>query len=99
MREPSKGDADLFFSNVFSYANRRRLAEHAYQHTRKQLLEKIDTLAPLFAQYGVRLNERALRDEKRKLLPTAKRVARSAVGSAATQLTHALDSLEVALLR
>jgi NTE family protein len=97
--EPSKGDADLFFSNVFSYANRRRLAEHAYQHTRKQLLEKIDALTPLFAQYGVRLNERALRDENRKLLPTAKRVARGAVGSAATQLTHVLDDLEVALLR
>ncbi|TAG45374.1 MAG: patatin family protein [Betaproteobacteria bacterium] len=97
--EPSKGDADLFFSNVFSYANRRRMAEHAYQHTRQQLLEKIDTLTPLFAQYGVRLNERMLRDKKRKLLPTAKRAARGQVGVAATQLTHALDDLEVALLR
>jgi NTE family protein len=97
--EPSKGDADLFFSNVFSYANRRRMAEHAYQHTRQQLLAKIDTLTPLFAQYGVRLNERMLRDEKRKLLPTAKRDARGAVGAATTSLSHALDDLEVALLR
>jgi NTE family protein len=97
--EPSKGDADLFFSNVFSYANRRRLAEHAYQHTRQQLLAKIDTLTPLFAQYGVRLNERALRDASRKLLPTAKRVARGSVGVATTRLTHVLDELEVALLR
>lgn len=97
--QPSKGDADLFFSNIFSYSTRRRLAEHAYQHTRKQLLEKIDVIAPVFAQYGVRLNERVLRDEKRKLLPTAKRLTRGAVGATLTQLTHALDSLEIALLR
>jgi NTE family protein len=97
--EPSKGDADLFFSNIFSYTNRRRLAEHAYQHTRQQLLEKIDVLTPLFSQHGVRLNERVLRDEHRKLLPTAKRVARGAVGVASTRLTKTLDELDVALLR
>jgi NTE family protein len=97
--EPSRGDADLFFSNIFSYANRRRVAEHAYQHTREQLLEKIDALAPLFAQYGVRINERVLRDAKRKLLPTAKQELRGATSAATTKLTTALDDLEVALLR
>jgi NTE family protein len=97
--EPSKGDADLFFSNIFSYSNRRRVAEHAYQHTRAQLLEKIDVLAPLFAQYDVRMNERALRDPKRKLLPTAKKLQRGDTGAAMGKLGHALDSLEVALLR
>lgn len=97
--EPSRGDADLFFSNIFSYANRRRVAEHAYQHTRKQLLEKIDTLAPLFAHYGIRINERALRDTKRKLLPTAKQNYRGATGVVTAQLTNALDDLEVAVLR
>ncbi|MGL4230249.1 MAG: patatin-like phospholipase family protein [Casimicrobium sp.] len=97
--EPSRGDADLFFSNIFSYANRRRVAEHAYQHTRKQLLEKIDVLAPVFAQHGVRINERVLRDGKRKLLPTAKRIQRGATGHAMAKLTGALDELEIALLR
>jgi NTE family protein len=97
--EPSKGDVDLFFSNVFSYASRRRVAEHAYQHTRKRLLEKIDVLAPLFETYGIRMNERGLRDAKRKLLPTAKKMQRGATGTATTKLIAALDQLEVGLLR
>jgi NTE family protein len=97
--QPSKGDADLFFSNIFSYSNRRRLAEHAYQHTRSQLLEKIDSLAPIFEQYGVPLHARALHDPSRKLLPTARRTARGALGAASSKLMHTMDDLEVALLR
>ena len=97
--EPSKGDADLFFSNLFSYSNRRRLAEHAYQHTRAQLLSRADALAEEFAHYGVKLNLRALQDPNRKLLPTERRVSRGETGIAVSQLTHALDELEVALLR
>ena len=33
--EPDRGDEALFFQNVFRYADRRRLAEHAYQRTRR----------------------------------------------------------------
>jgi NTE family protein len=96
--EPSKGDADLFFLNVFSYAHRRRVAEHAYQRTRQQLLDRIDVLSPMFAEFGLRMNERVLRDASRKLLPTAKRTQRGAVGAAATSLTETLDQLEIGLL-
>ena len=97
--QPSKGDADLFFSNIFSYGNRRRLAEHAYQHTREQLLARADTISAEFAKYGVKLNMNALSDPHRKLLPTARKVARGETGAAASKLTDALDRLEVALLR
>ena len=97
--QPSKGDADLFFSNIFSYGNRRRLAEHAYQHTRAQLLARADTIAVEFAKYGVKLNMNALSDPHRKLLPTARKAARGETGAAALKLTDALDQLEVALLR
>lgn len=97
--QPSKGDADLFFSNLFSYSNRRRLAEHAYQHTREQLLSRADMLAAEFAHYGVKLNMHALRDPHRKLLPTARRVSRGETGAIMSNLTRALDELEVALLR
>ena len=31
--EPAQDDAVIFFANMFSYADRRRLAEHAYRHT------------------------------------------------------------------
>ncbi len=97
--QPSKGDADLFFSNIFSYGNRRRLAEHAYQHTREQLLARADTISAEFAKYGVKLNMNALTDPHRKLLPTARRVLRGETGTAASKLTQTLDKLEVALLR
>jgi predicted acylesterase/phospholipase RssA len=97
--QPSKGDADLFFSNLFSYSNRRRLAEHAYQHTREQLLARADVLAGEFAHYGVKLNMHALRDPHRKLLPTARHVSRGETGAIVSRLTHALDELEVGLLR
>ena len=97
--EPSKGDADLFFSNLFSYGSRRRLAEHAYQHTRAQLLARADVLATEFALYGIKLNLRALEDPSRKLLPTARRFSRGETGAVASKLAQALDELEVALLR
>ncbi len=97
--EPSKGDADLFFSNLFSYGNRRRLAEHAYQHTRAQLLARADVLTTEFALYGIKLNLRALEDPTRKLLPTARRFSRGETGAVASKLTQTLDELEVALLR
>ena len=38
--EPNKHDHEMFFTNIFSYASRRRLAEHAYQKTRKELFER-----------------------------------------------------------
>jgi hypothetical protein len=74
------------------------VAEHAYQRTRQQLLERIDVLAPVFASHGLRMNERVLRDPKRKLLPTAKRAQRGAMGAASASLTETLDRLEIALL-
>ena len=42
--EPYRGDDELFFKNVFRYADRRRLAEHAYQRTRRDLLANADGL-------------------------------------------------------
>jgi predicted acylesterase/phospholipase RssA len=36
--QPDRGDDELFFKNVFRYADRKRLAEHAYQRTRRDLL-------------------------------------------------------------
>ena len=32
--EPASDDPVIFFANMFSYADRRRLAEHAYRHAR-----------------------------------------------------------------
>ncbi|MFN3629483.1 MAG: patatin-like phospholipase family protein [Casimicrobiaceae bacterium] len=95
--EPSRGDADLFFANLFSYANRRRLAEHAYQHTRAELLSRLDALRPVLAEFGLRFNERALADPKRRLLPTSQPNHRGRTGQAISQLTRTLDALEIHL--
>ena len=35
--EPAQDDEVIFFANIFSYADRRRLADHAYRHTLAEL--------------------------------------------------------------
>ncbi|MFM5331885.1 patatin-like phospholipase family protein [Aeromonas veronii] len=66
--EPSSADGEMFFTNVFSYRDRRRLCEHAYQHTRRDLWLRRDELAPVLAKHGLELNLAALADEDRTLL-------------------------------
>jgi NTE family protein len=53
--EPNTGDAKIFYTNVFSFANRLRVCEHAYQTTRQDLLARRDDLETLFARYGITL--------------------------------------------
>lgn len=65
--EPSQGDTELFFTNVFSYAERERLSEHAYQTIRAQLLKRYDELKPMLARHGVSLNYQVLTDTTRTL--------------------------------
>lgn len=67
--EPKRADIDLFFTNIFSYASRRRLCEHAYQRTRADLLARSDALAPIFARHGIRLRLDLLRDSTCTLVP------------------------------
>jgi NTE family protein len=69
--EPHRADIDLFFTNIFSYASRRRLCEHAYQRTRADLLARSDALAPIFGRHGIRLRLDVLRDSTRMLVPGA----------------------------
>lgn len=60
--EPDSGDAKMFYTNVFSFTNRRRICEHAYQTTRHDLLARKDTLEPLFARHGITLRSDILED-------------------------------------
>ena len=66
--EPERDDEELFFTNVFSYASRNALCEHAYQATRKDLRKRVDELEPMLADYGMTLNHERLDDEDRTLL-------------------------------
>jgi len=52
---------------VFSYAHRKRLAEHAYQTTRADLRARRDELAPLLARHGLKLRSEVIEDRERRL--------------------------------
>ena len=65
--EPEKNDEKLFFTNVFSYASRTALCEHAFQVTRNDLRRRAEDLEPMFAEYGLSLNRERLDDPERCL--------------------------------
>ena len=65
--EPGTDDPEMFFTNLFSYASRKRVCEHAYQRTRADLLKRRYELEPVFERFGIRLNIDVLKDEKRTL--------------------------------
>lgn len=63
--EPDREDSRIFFANLFSYSNRRRICEHAYQTTRRDLLARYEELSPLFARHGIGLRLDVLEDKDR----------------------------------
>ncbi|WP_412067751.1 patatin-like phospholipase family protein [Rubrivirga sp. IMCC43871] len=58
--EPPKDDYKMFFTNVFSFASRTEVLEHAYRSTMEQLRERAEELEPIFARHGVRLRVEVL---------------------------------------
>ncbi|MGV6850562.1 MAG: patatin-like phospholipase family protein [bacterium] len=65
--EPQPDDEQMFFTNVFSYASRRSLCEHAYQKTRSEILDKKDQLLAILEPLGLSLDEKILKDQHRNL--------------------------------
>lgn len=63
--EPDRDDERMFFANVFRYADRRRLVDHAYQRTRQDLRRHARTLGPVLARHGLALRRKALVDPHR----------------------------------
>lgn len=100
--EPNSDDADMFFTNIFSYSGRKRLSEHAYRKTRQELLRRYDELAPKLARHGIRIRRDALLDERRTLARqmASLRLRRArAMGSTAMALSDTLDRLAHAVGR
>lgn len=95
--EPDRGDDELFFKNPFRYVDRRRLAERAYQRTRRDLLANADRLERLLARHAVRLRIDRLKDESRTF-DAAVRERRRRLQPLSGTLHRALDRLETALL-
>jgi len=90
--EPDSSDAQIFFTNPFSYSQRRWLAEHAFQATRAQLRARRDELAPTLAKHGLSFST-ALDDARAKLLD-ARPAPRGRAQTALRRLERVLDEIE-----
>lgn len=100
--EPKPDDADMFFTNMFSYADRRRLSQQAYRSTREELLRRYDELAPKLSRHGVTINRAVLEDPHRSLARRMARLKRRrarAMGLTALGLSDTLDDLTRGLRR
>ncbi len=91
--EPDRADEEVFFTNIFSYASRRALCEHAYQATRRDLLARKDALAPVLESRGMSLNMDHLLD-KNRTLDISIGAGKSSHASLARNLTSVLDDLD-----
>ena len=69
--EPDRHDETLFFTNVFRYSGRRKLVEHAYQKTRRDLLDQARELGPLLRRRNLELDTDILRRKGRTFASAA----------------------------
>jgi NTE family protein len=96
--EPDQRDPEMFLANTFSYSQRRVLAEHAYQQTRKMLRARRAELASKLAPHGVTIASDALDDSERHLVSrSATRFVRTRSGRALQRLEQVLNELDHAL--
>jgi len=63
--EPDRDDEQMFFANVFRYADRRKLVDHAYQRVRADLRRHAATVDAVLQRHGLRLDRDVLRDRHR----------------------------------
>jgi predicted acylesterase/phospholipase RssA len=99
--EPDREDADMFFANIFSYSQRKRLCAAAYRKTRNNLLTRAHELTPCLAKHGISLRLDRLDDHHRDVLsavsdprPLRSRPGVSDVRQTTRDLKHTLDQLE-----
>ena len=90
--EPDHRDPELYLTNLFSYAQRRKLAEHAYQQTRQMLRARKTELSDKLARFGITINHVALEDPKRCLSNAP--ISSSKLGRAIATLKELVDDLE-----
>jgi NTE family protein len=89
--EPDHRDPELYLANTFSYSQRRHLAEHAYQQTRRMLRTRRASLSARLARHGITLNMDVLEDPTRHLLKPLTPPTR--IGQAVVSLQEVMDDL------
>jgi NTE family protein len=102
--EPDREDTDMFFANIFSYWQRKRLCSIAFAKTRQSLAARAAALAPVFAKHGIAIRvdrlalaQRGIGDALTDPRPLRARPAKLTVKRAARELAHTLDQLERAV--
>lgn len=63
--EPRSDDYRMFFTNIFSFAERLAVCEHAYRRTRRNLLDREGSLRPVLERHGLVLRTDVLADPDR----------------------------------
>lgn len=95
--EPDHRDPEMFLANTFSYSQRQRLAEHAYQRTRADLRSRRSVLGALLKRHGLMLSDAVLDDTRRTLVRRRPQV-RNRSALALRRLDEVLDDLDRALM-
>ena len=90
--EPNSDDGELFFTNVFSFAARRRVCELAYRNTMADLRRRSAELRPVLAAHGIRLRDEVIDDTGRSILDGLATPPRATDTTA--RLRRALDDVE-----
>jgi predicted acylesterase/phospholipase RssA len=91
--EPDRSDEEIFFTNIFSYADRKALCEHAYQVTRQGLLTRHDELSQVLEKRNMSLNMGLLKDKERSLEESIGK-GQSSHARVARGLSNVLDELD-----
>jgi len=65
--EPNNDDEMLFNTNLFSYSERDKLCEYAYQQTRIQIQNKVDEIQGVLKRHSFSINEKNLYNKNRTL--------------------------------
>ena len=90
--EPNAGDRELFYTNIFSFAARRRISQLAYRNTLADLRKRRNELEPVLARHGIRLRPEVIADRPRSIIAHLPEQARSTETTAI--LDRALDEIE-----
>jgi predicted acylesterase/phospholipase RssA len=95
--EPSQEDYEMFFTNIFSFSARRKVAAHAYRATLRAIRDRAKDWEPVLKTFGLRLRHELLDREDGDLwasvgLPLERQ--REPVEHTLRRLDRALDRLE-----
>lgn len=91
--EPNSNDGEMFFTNAFSFSNRRRVCQLGYRNTLQDLRSRADSLRPVLAAHGIGLRDDVLNDKHRTVLSNLGKAPPRSTETTA-RLRRALDETE-----